>query len=138
MSAYSIIDADTHVTETPELWTVRAPARMRDRVRESKSMQNGIQRWVFGHSKGLVLGSDNRDLLTNPGVTEMADPGSFKNPPKSYQEIHPGAYDPKARLKYMDEMGIWARLSECGISADVHEPAGGRHAVDTLICQGEV
>jgi hypothetical protein len=42
--------------------------------------------------RGLVLGSDNRDLLTNPGVTEMADPGSFKNPPKSYQEMHPGAY----------------------------------------------
>jgi hypothetical protein len=32
MSSYSIIDADTHVTETPELWTSRAPARMRDRV----------------------------------------------------------------------------------------------------------
>jgi len=32
MISYSIIDADTHVTETPELWTSRAPARMRDRV----------------------------------------------------------------------------------------------------------
>jgi len=30
MSAYTIIDADTHVTETPDLWTSRAPARMRD------------------------------------------------------------------------------------------------------------
>ena len=32
MSSYTIIDADTHVTETPELWTSRAPASMRDRV----------------------------------------------------------------------------------------------------------
>ena len=32
MSAYTIIDADTHVTETPDLWTSRAPAAMRDRV----------------------------------------------------------------------------------------------------------
>ena len=26
MSSYTIIDADTHVTETPDLWTSRAPA----------------------------------------------------------------------------------------------------------------
>ena len=32
MSGYTIIDADTHVTETPDLWTSRAPASMRDRV----------------------------------------------------------------------------------------------------------
>ncbi len=32
MSGYTIIDVDTHVTETPDLWTSRAPARMRDRV----------------------------------------------------------------------------------------------------------
>ena len=24
--------------------------------------------------------------------------------------MHPGAYDPKARLKYMDDMGIWAMV----------------------------
>jgi hypothetical protein len=27
MSSYSVIDVDTHVTETPDLWTSRAPAR---------------------------------------------------------------------------------------------------------------
>ena len=26
MSAYTIIDVDTHVTESPDLWTSRAPA----------------------------------------------------------------------------------------------------------------
>jgi hypothetical protein len=36
--------------------------------------------------------------------------GSFKNPPKTYREMHPGAYDPQARLKYMDGMGIWAMV----------------------------
>jgi hypothetical protein len=32
VSSYTIIDADTHVTETADLWTSRAPAAMRDRV----------------------------------------------------------------------------------------------------------
>ena len=52
MSGYAIIDADTHVTETPELWTLRAPARMRDRVPRIEMDDKGVQRWVFGHSKG--------------------------------------------------------------------------------------
>jgi predicted TIM-barrel fold metal-dependent hydrolase len=43
-------------------------------------------------------------------MTATAGRGSFKNPPRNYEEMHPGAYDPKARLKYMDDMGIWAMV----------------------------
>ena len=110
MSSYSIIDVDTHVTETPDLCTSRAPARMRDRAPRIETGADGTQRWVLGKSKGLVLGSDNRDVLETQGTTATAGLGSFKNPPKSFQEMHPGAYDPKARLKYMDEVGIWAMV----------------------------
>jgi uncharacterized protein len=110
MSSYTIIDADTHVTETPELWTSRAPAHMRDRVPRVETGANGTQRWVLGHTKGLVLGSDNKSIPAGTGMTATAGLGSFKNPPKSYQKMHPGAYDAKARLKYMDEMGIWAMV----------------------------
>jgi uncharacterized protein len=110
MSSYTIIDADTHVTETPELWTSRAPANMRARVPRIETGADGTQRWVLGKSKGSVLGSDNRDVLETQGITTTGGLGSFKNPPKSFQEMHPGAYDPTARLKYMDEMGIWAMV----------------------------
>ena len=109
MSSYFIIDADTHVTETPELWTKRAPAKMRDRVPRIETGTDGTERWVLGNNKGLMLGSDNRDILENQGAI-AGGLGSFKNPPKSYREMHPGAYDPKARLKYMDDMGIWAMV----------------------------
>jgi predicted TIM-barrel fold metal-dependent hydrolase len=110
MSSYFIIDADTHVTETPELWTKRAPAKMRDRVPRIETDTDGTERWVLGNNKGLMLGSDNRDILENQGAITTGGLGSFKNPPKSYREMHPGAYDPKARLKYMDDMGIWAMV----------------------------
>jgi hypothetical protein len=95
MSSYSIIDADTHVTETPDLWTSCAPARMRDRVPRIVTSTDCTQRCVLGNKKGLLLGSDNRDVLATPGTMKPGRLGSFKNPPKNYQEMHPGAYDSK-------------------------------------------
>lgn len=100
MSSYTIIDADTHVTETPDLWTSRAPARMRDQVPRVHTGADGSQRWVVGGSRAIA----------SPGMTATAGVGTFKNPPKTYEEMHPGAYDAKARLKYMDHMGIWAMV----------------------------
>ena len=69
---------------------------MRDRRPRIETEADGTQRWVMGKSKGLVLGSDNRDVLETQGIT-TGGLGSFKNPPKSIQEMHTGAYDPKAR-----------------------------------------
>ncbi len=100
MSGYTIIDADTHVTETPDLWTSRAPANMRDRVPHVITGRDGTQRWLIGNGRPLA----------NVGMTATAGRGSFKHPPKNYDEMHPGAYDAQARLKYMDEMGIWAMV----------------------------
>jgi uncharacterized protein len=100
MSGYTIIDADTHVTETPDLWTKRAPASMRDRVPHVETSQDGSLHWVLGEGS----------LLANPGMTATAGRGTFNNPPKTYEQMHPGAYDAKARLAYMDQMGIWAMV----------------------------
>ncbi len=100
MSGYTIIDADTHVTETPDLWTSRAPASMRDRVPYVETDAKGVQRWVLPGGRSLA----------HVGMSATAGVGSFKRPPKNYQEMHPGAYDAKARLKYMDDMGIWAMV----------------------------
>jgi len=100
MSKYTIIDVDTHVTETPELWTSRAPASIRDKVPHIVTAANGTQRWVVGSGKAIA----------SPGMSATAGVGSFKHPPKSFEQMHPAAYDAKARLKYMDEMGIWAMV----------------------------
>ena len=84
MSSYTIIDADTHVTETPELWTSRTPANMRDRVPRIETGADGTQRWVLGKSKGLVLGSDNRDVLETQGITTTGGLGSFQKSTKEF------------------------------------------------------
>jgi uncharacterized protein len=100
MSGYTIIDADTHVTESADLWTSRAPARLRDRVPHIESDADGSQKWVVGGSRPLATA----------GMTATAGVGTFNNPPKTFEEMHPGAYNAKARLKYMDQMGIWAMV----------------------------
>ena len=53
MSGYTIIDVDTHVTETPDLWTSRAPASIRDRVpRRTETEVPGRPRLVQGSNAG--------------------------------------------------------------------------------------
>src|SRR6202011_130341 len=77
--SYTIIDVDTHVTETPELWTSRAPASMRDRVPRVETAPDGSLRWVLGAGQSLA----------SVGMTATAGAGSFKHPPKTYEEMHP-------------------------------------------------
>jgi uncharacterized protein len=100
MAGYTIIDADTHVTESADLWVSRAPARMRDRVPHIESDADGAQKWVVGGSQPIA----------SAGMTATAGVGTFNKPPKTFEQMHPGAYDAKARLKYMDQMGIWAMV----------------------------
>ena len=100
MSAYTIIDVDTHVTETPDLWTSRAPDSLRGLVPRIETNTDGGLSWIVG----------GKPMLASPGLTATAGVGNFKNPPKTYEEMHPGAYDARERLKYMDKMGIWAMV----------------------------
>ncbi len=99
MSGYTIIDVDTHVTEVPDLWTSRVPEAMRDKVPYVDKDSKGRLWWYLG---------DRR--IANPGLTATAGVGDMLQWPSSYEEMHPGAYDAKERLKYMDQTGIWAMV----------------------------
>jgi hypothetical protein len=79
MSGYTIIDADTHVTESPDLWTSRAPASMRDRVPYVVMGDDGSQRWVLGGTRSSPLAS--------VGMTATAGRGSFNNPPRGKSKV---------------------------------------------------
>ncbi|MGH7960257.1 MAG: amidohydrolase family protein [Candidatus Binatia bacterium] len=109
MSGYTIIDVDTHVTETPDVWTSRVPARMRDSVPRIETDADGRMSWVLGRNQTPGDSAGSRPLA-NPGLTATAGRGDMKNFPKNYEEMHPGAYDATARLQYMDQMGIWAMV----------------------------
>ena len=99
MPQYSIIDVDTHVTEAADLWTSRVPARMRDAVPHLAKDRRGRHMWFL-----------NGKPIAKLGLSATAGAGDMKDPPDHYDDMHPGAYDAKARLAYMDHMGIWAMV----------------------------
>ncbi len=99
MSGYSIIDVDTHVSEQPDLWTSRVPASMKERVPRLERDAKGRDIWVI-----------DGKMVSLAGLLATAGRGDFKDYPRTYADMHPGAHNAHERLKYMDSMGIWAMV----------------------------
>jgi predicted TIM-barrel fold metal-dependent hydrolase len=101
LQGIKIVDTDTHVTEAPDLFTARAPAKFKDRVPVVRRI-NGVDRWFvgdrdFGSMGGNVIRNDNNKLL-----------GRLAFP--TLEEAHPGGHETKPRLQAMDDMGIYAQI----------------------------
>ncbi len=98
-----IIDVDTHFTEPPDLWTSRAPAKLRDRVPRIEPDARGNPRWRvdghhdFGPPGFCVIRSDDTKAS-----------GHFSL--RTFEEMTPAATEPKARLAVMDREGIAAQI----------------------------
>ena len=97
-----IVDCDTHITESPDLFTSRAPASMKHKMPVIKRCDDGVDRWFvgdrnFGSVGGNVIRKDNNKLL-----------GRLSFP--TLDEAHPGGWDIPARLQAMDDMGIYAQI----------------------------
>ncbi len=99
-----IVDADSHWSEPPDLFTSRAPADIRDRMPRVEEV-DGQRVWMFdGHQVGRfsaagVIGRDGRKESAHKALREW-----------SIDEVHVGAYDPKVRLGVLDECGIDAQI----------------------------
>ncbi len=98
-----VIDADTHMTESPDLWTKRAPAEYKDRVLHVEDI-DGQPTWVVdGVPLGFVRGGGVIDR--EGGKAPFTESMSW-----GLDRIHQAAYDPAARLQIMDECGIHAQV----------------------------
>jgi predicted TIM-barrel fold metal-dependent hydrolase len=94
-----IIDSDSHITETHDVWTSRVPSKFRDDV-PRVVRDGGMDIWMLGDQR-----------LTPVGVTAPAGWPTFPPEyPHTYGDCHPGAYLADERLRYMDEAGIWAQV----------------------------
>jgi uncharacterized protein len=99
-----VIDVDTHFSEPLDLWTSRAPARYKDRVPQMK--ETGGQ-FVWTIEGDLSMG--------NPCASSVIAPNGGKAKGLEFMgwrvgDVHPGCSQTKARLKVMDESGIWAQI----------------------------
>jgi predicted TIM-barrel fold metal-dependent hydrolase len=93
------IDADTHVTEPPDVWTSRLPQKFQDDAPRMIRTDDGVDFWKFGRTAKAIP----------VGATAVAGwKAPFPSIPKNLDECPPAAYDAKARLEYMDEIGAWA------------------------------
>ena len=104
-----VVDADTHFTEPHDLWTSRAPARWKDRV-PHVTVIDGAATWVVENE---VLGRAGAGgVIDRDGVKGRSFEGLYE---WDIDQAHPGAYDPVARLRLLDEIGIHAHIIFPGV-----------------------
>jgi uncharacterized protein len=96
---FDVIDVDTHVTEPPDTWSARMSARWGDAIPRIERI-DGFDTWVI-----------NGRPWAKPGNTAMAGfDGTLPDGPRTYTDMHPAAWDPQARVAFMDEQGICAQV----------------------------
>jgi len=98
-----VVDADSHWSEPPDLFTSRAPAALKDRVPRVEQV-DGEPTWVVdGAELGFAKGGGvvDHDGGKIPFLESME---------KGIDWVHPGAWAVKARLQVMDECGIDAQI----------------------------
>ncbi|MCU1485326.1 MAG: amidohydrolase 2 [Actinomycetia bacterium] len=96
---FGVIDVDTHVTEPPDTWASRMSTKWGEAIPHIERI-DGFDVWVI-----------NGRPWAKPGNTAMAGfDGTLPDGPKTYADMHPGAWDPKARIAFMDEQRIQAQV----------------------------
>lgn len=106
-----IIDADAHVTETPDLFTSRLPSKWADAVPHIKHVpEMGVDMWFIGdtpvqHAAMSVIENRPDGRLVRREIEQTEGWGTF---PKTFDAQHPSSYDPNERVKVMDAFGIRA------------------------------
>ena len=96
-----IIDTDSHVSEPPDLWTSRLPARYQaDAPRVAWDEDSAQHRWVIGDEVVSPVG-----FFAAAGWKEY-----LPSHPPTLEEADAGAYDAAARLRRLDEYGIAAQV----------------------------
>src|SRR5271155_297039 len=86
----AVNSADSHVIEPPALWQENLPAPMIDRAPQTRKVDR----------KGRIY-----EAICVDGREVRYEPPGFQDRMRP-----PGAYEARARLKDLDDQGIWAEL----------------------------
>jgi predicted TIM-barrel fold metal-dependent hydrolase len=96
-----VIDVDTHITEPGDLWTSRLPRKHLERA--PRLVRNPENQWDVWH-----VGEEYTPIVP-VGFTAVAGwPEPFPAAPRNMEEVPKASFDARARLEYMDSLGIWA------------------------------
>lgn len=96
-----IISADDHVLEPPTLFTDRLPAKFSGRTPRLVTDEVGLEWWEIEGVRVPIL-------MANAGAGR--DPREWTSGGVRYDEMRPAVWDPSARLRDMDLMGVWGSV----------------------------
>ena len=102
LAAMPVVDIDSHFTEPPDLWTSRAPAKLRDQAPRVVEL-DGKQCWIAGPDV----------ILAPPGLCVIRADGSkvyARVSLDSFEEMTPAATHVKDRLRQMDDLGLTLQI----------------------------
>ncbi|MET0145998.1 MAG: amidohydrolase family protein [Ilumatobacteraceae bacterium] len=101
LDGIKIIDCDTHWNETPDLWTSRAPASMKDRMPQLRRVGNE-DRWFVDDNDIGMMGA----TVVTKDLDKIHDRVSLER----WDMIDPAGYEVPARLQRMDDASIFAQI----------------------------
>ncbi|MEQ8719112.1 MAG: amidohydrolase family protein [Acidimicrobiales bacterium] len=120
--APTIISADDHVIEPPDLWQSRLPQRLRaegprvvEHPRDAASYDKGANSWRL-HGDGTAPPAafwhyeDKIKPMQRNEASAGFEASSIDMTPVSFEEIRPGCWQPAARLEDMTINGIAASM----------------------------
>jgi uncharacterized protein len=100
-----VIDVDTHLTEPHDLWTRHAPASLKDRVPQVKTI-DGVLSWVIDGDKIINYGANTASSIRRDGTTYAG----LEILKAKIDDVHPASHSVKERVAFMDECGISAQI----------------------------
>lgn len=100
-SDVQIVSVDDHVIESPDVWQARLPEKHRAAGPRIERDDQGRDLWMF----------EGRPYY-NIGLNAVAGKSrhDYGMDPVSYETMRPGCFEIGARLRDMDEDGVWAQL----------------------------
>lgn len=125
---HKLISVDDHIIEHPRVWQDRLPEKFRERgprVIEVSAAEEGRKVRATGTDNPLRAGAAGRTVArgdevwlyedrvyANWGISAVAGKPyeEFGDEPTRFDELRPAYYDPRERVKDMDEDGIQAML----------------------------
>src|SRR5579871_2950800 len=99
---YTIVSVDDHVLEPPDLFEGRLPRRFATDTPKVARGDDGADYWLFDHERVPLTGGD---------AFQTWERGEGYAGPVSYDDVRPGSWDVRERVRDMDINGVAASLN---------------------------
>ena len=104
-----VVDADTHFSEPHDLWTKRVSGKWKTKVPHVKTGPKGRPHWYINDDEILQKKVGASAVIRKDGSKQSFWEWDIRSG-LSLDEVTPGCYDGKERVKFMDEQGVWAQI----------------------------